>query len=79
MPVLKATDDNDPIPCVKERREEVLRQFCAGLQRRGVFATPHPWFLSLAHTEQDIDKTIEVAAEAGRELREILVRGAASG
>jgi glutamate-1-semialdehyde aminotransferase len=77
MPVLKPTDETDPVPCPKELRDEVLKQFCAGLQRRGVFATPHPWFLSLAHTEQDIDKTIDVAAEAGPDLKEFLVRGAA--
>ena len=52
MPVLKPTDESDPTPCPKELREEVLRQFCAGLQRRGVFATPHPWFLSLSHTRR---------------------------
>lgn len=78
MPVLKPTDEHDPVPCPKELGEEVLRQFCAGLQRRGIFATPHPWFLSLSHTQQDIDRTIEVAAEAGRELKEILARRPAS-
>ncbi|MGQ9649246.1 MAG: aminotransferase class III-fold pyridoxal phosphate-dependent enzyme [Phycisphaerae bacterium] len=77
MPVLKPANETDPAPCPKELRDEVLKQFCAGLQRRGVFATPHPWFLSLAHTKEDIDKTIEVAAEAGRDLKEFLVRGAA--
>ncbi len=78
MPVLKPTDESDPTPCPNELRDEVLRQFCAALQRRGIFATPHPWFLSLSHTPRDIDRTIEVAAEAGRELKQILARRPAS-
>ncbi len=77
MPVLKPADETDPTPCPKELRDEVLKQFCAAIQRRGVFATPHPWFLSLAHTEEDIDKTIDVAAEAACELKHFLARGAA--
>jgi glutamate-1-semialdehyde 2,1-aminomutase len=72
MPVVKATGDDDPVPCRKEFREEALRQFCASLQRRGIYATPHPWFLSLAHTEQDIDHTIEMAGEAAREMKEVM-------
>lgn len=72
MPVVKATGDDDPIPCPKERREEAAREFCAALQRRGVYANPHPWFLCLSHTEQDIDHTIDVAADALREMREVM-------
>jgi glutamate-1-semialdehyde aminotransferase len=72
MPVVKAAGDDDPVPCPKELREEALRQFCAALQRRGIYATPHPWFLCLAHTEQDIDRTIEIAYDAAREMKEVM-------
>jgi glutamate-1-semialdehyde 2,1-aminomutase len=35
-------------------------RFSRGLIVHGVYATPHPLFLSTAHTEQDVDRTLEV-------------------
>lgn len=72
MPVVQATDDNDPVPCPEKLRGQAATQFCAALQRRGIFANPHPWFLSLAHTEKDIDYTIDVAHEAAVEMKEAM-------
>ena len=77
MPVVQATDDDDAVPCPKDLRDEACKQFCAALQRRGIYATPHPWFLSLAHTEQEIDHTIDVAFDAAREMREVMAGVAA--
>jgi glutamate-1-semialdehyde 2,1-aminomutase len=41
------------------------RVFCAAMAERGVYLHPHHnWFLSAAHTEADIDRTLERADEA---------------
>jgi glutamate-1-semialdehyde 2,1-aminomutase len=41
------------------------RVFCAAAAERGVYLHPHHnWFLSAAHTEADIDRTLEVADAA---------------
>jgi glutamate-1-semialdehyde 2,1-aminomutase len=45
--------------------------FCRGLLARGVYPPPsqfEAWFPSLAHTERDIDLTIEAAGETFREI-----------
>jgi glutamate-1-semialdehyde 2,1-aminomutase len=45
--------------------------WCRGLLARGVYPPPsqfEAWFPSLAHTEADIDRTVEAAAEAFAEL-----------
>lgn len=45
--------------------------FCAELCRRGVFAHPHHnWFVSAAHTQKDIDQTLEVADVAFKIVKE---------
>lgn len=72
MPVVQATGDDDPVPCPERLRGEICTQFCAALQRRGIYANPHPWFLSLAHTEADIDHAIDVAYEAAKEAKEVM-------
>ncbi|MFQ5872450.1 MAG: aspartate aminotransferase family protein [Dehalococcoidia bacterium] len=44
--------------------------FRIGLMRRGIWAPPGPKsYVSLAHTEEDIDRTLEAAEEAMRDLR----------
>jgi glutamate-1-semialdehyde 2,1-aminomutase len=44
--------------------------FCHELIRRGVYCTPGgKLYLSLAHTDQDIDRTIEIAAAALQAIR----------
>jgi len=45
--------------------------FCRGLLARGVYPPPsqfEAWFPSLAHTERDIELTVEAAAEVLREM-----------
>jgi glutamate-1-semialdehyde 2,1-aminomutase len=45
------------------------QRFCAAMADRGVFMHPHHnWFISLAHTEEDIARTLEAAQGAFREL-----------
>ena len=48
------------------------QEFSARMAARGVYLHPHHnWFLSCAHEEADIDETVEKAAEAFREVREV--------
>ncbi|HET9719251.1 MAG TPA: glutamate-1-semialdehyde 2,1-aminomutase [Solirubrobacteraceae bacterium] len=45
--------------------------WCRGLLERGVYPPPaqfEAWFPSLAHTEADVEQTLDAAAEAWREL-----------
>jgi glutamate-1-semialdehyde 2,1-aminomutase len=45
--------------------QSLNRTFCAAAAERGVYFHPHHnWFLSSAHTEADIDRTLAVADEA---------------
>jgi glutamate-1-semialdehyde 2,1-aminomutase len=45
--------------------QSLNRPFCAAAAERGVYFHPHHnWFVSAAHTEADIDRTLEVADEA---------------
>jgi len=45
------------------------QEFCAAMADRGVFMHPHHnWFLSLAHSERDIESTLDAADEAFRQL-----------
>jgi glutamate-1-semialdehyde 2,1-aminomutase len=45
--------------------QRLNRVFCAAMGERGVYLHPHHnWFLSAAHTETDIDRTLERADEA---------------
>ncbi len=48
-----------------DRGQKLNRIFCAAMSERGVYLHPHHnWFLSAAHTEGDIDATLERADEA---------------
>jgi glutamate-1-semialdehyde 2,1-aminomutase len=45
--------------------QSLNRVFCAAMAERGVYLHPHHnWFLSAAHTDADIDRTVERADEA---------------
>ena len=45
--------------------QSLNRPFCAAAAERGVYLHPHHnWFVSAAHTEADIDRTLEVADQA---------------
>lgn len=57
------TFDEDPNLFLNQR-------FCAAMADRGVFMHPHHnWFISLAHSEEDIERTLSAAREAFEELR----------
>jgi glutamate-1-semialdehyde 2,1-aminomutase len=65
MPMLKFTDKDEA------KREAVKKAFFTEATARGVLFHPgHCWFLSLAHTESDVDKTLEVARESLKKARE---------
>ena len=73
MPGPVQTGVDDPKnPCPPEFAGKVITEWCASLQRRGVYATGHVWFLSLAHTEADIDQTIAIGADAAKEAMGLL-------
>ncbi|MEE9199549.1 MAG: aspartate aminotransferase family protein [Dehalococcoidia bacterium] len=49
---------------------ELGYRFKTGLMRRGIWAPPGPkMYVSLAHSDEDIDRTLETAEEVMRELR----------
>ena len=51
--------------------QEAYGAFCRGLISRGVYPPAsqfEAWFPSLAHSERDIELTVEAAAEVLREL-----------
>ena len=51
--------------------QQAYGAFCRGLLARGVYPPPsqfEAWFPSLAHSERDIELTVEAAAEALAEL-----------
>jgi glutamate-1-semialdehyde 2,1-aminomutase len=49
--------------------------FAGACARRGVFFHPvHNWFISAAHTEADIDETLDTAGEAFREIQQQFAR-----
>jgi glutamate-1-semialdehyde 2,1-aminomutase len=57
------TFDEDPNLYLNQR-------FGAAMARRGVFMHPHHnWFMSLAHTEADIERSLEAAREAFEAMR----------
>jgi glutamate-1-semialdehyde aminotransferase len=72
-PVETGADDAET-PMTPAYKGRSLTEFCAACQRRGVYVTGHPWFLSLAHTAEDIEHTLSVATDAAREARELIER-----
>ncbi|MBF0224324.1 MAG: aminotransferase class III-fold pyridoxal phosphate-dependent enzyme [Desulfobacterales bacterium] len=64
---LKVTGEPS-LPYLRIVNDESLmlhQQWCAECTKRGAYFTPHHnWFLSTAHTEDDIKKTLEIADEA---------------
>jgi glutamate-1-semialdehyde aminotransferase len=46
-------------------REKLKKAFYTETTKRGILFHPnHCWFLSLAHTGEDLDKTLEVSRES---------------
>jgi len=51
-------------------RHARIKLFCGEAAKRGVYFHPrHNWFLSAAHTEEDIRRTLEVTDEAFAAVR----------
>ena len=58
MPTMTISQDHD---------YTVMRQFCAEMAMRGTFLHPtHNWFLSAAHTDEDLDQALEHAEQSFR-------------
>ena len=52
-----------------QRDMKAYKRFWLGLQERGVRVVPDGlWFVSTAHTEQDIDRTLEAVSESLKEV-----------
>lgn len=63
-----------PIPFMRFSEDPDLflnQKFCGEMTRRGVYLHPHHnWFISYAHTQADIDETLEKARSVFKLLRE---------
>ena len=60
MPVIRFADDPD---------RARIRRWCGLVTERGAYAHPaHNWFVSAAHTETDVERTLEAADAAFRAL-----------
>lgn len=68
MPELMQTD------APPEFAGKVITEWCAAMQRRGFYMTGHCWFISLAHTEADIERTIATGKEAVTDARAAISR-----
>jgi glutamate-1-semialdehyde 2,1-aminomutase len=61
MPYIRITDDESMM---------LHQDWCAECTRRGAYFTPHHnWFLSTAHTAQDIDQTLEIVDDAFKAVK----------
>lgn len=67
-----------PMPGVQATTDKgnALVEFCAGMQRRGIYVTPHPWFLCLEHTDADVERAIDAARGAARDCKERVAQAA---
>lgn len=61
------------LPYLRITNDESLmlhQDWCAESTRRGAYFTPHHnWFISTAHTQKDIKKTLEIADEAFKAVK----------
>jgi glutamate-1-semialdehyde 2,1-aminomutase len=64
LPMLRFSDRDENL------RNGLKKAFYVETTKRGVLFHPnHCWFLSLAHTDEDIDKTLEVARDSVKEAK----------
>jgi glutamate-1-semialdehyde 2,1-aminomutase len=62
MPYLRLTDDESLM---------LHQQWCGECTRRGAYLTSHHnWFVSTAHTDEDIQRTLEIADDAFRAVKQ---------
>jgi len=58
-----------PKPVTDEEDQERVAAWLRGCLARGAYIPPgHPLFLSLAHTEEDIEETIQIMADAAQDV-----------
>jgi len=50
-------------------RKDLHRAFARALTERGVYSITYQWFISAAHTDEDIERTIEIATAALKTLQ----------
>ena len=61
MPYLRITNDESLM---------LHQDWCAECTKRGAFFTPHHnWFISTAHTDEDIKHTLDIADEAFKVIK----------
>ena len=71
-PVLEPVFGRDPIRTYADALNadaRARRQFSVELLRRGIFVSDQKIYLSLAHTREDVDHTLEIAAQAFETIR----------
>lgn len=64
-----------PLPMIKftDKNEKVKQVFFSEVTQRGVLFHPnHNWFLSLAHTEQDVSETLEISEESLKIAKKVI-------
>jgi glutamate-1-semialdehyde aminotransferase len=65
LPLLRFTEKNETL------RESLKKAFYVETTRKGVLFHPnHCWFLSLGHTDEDIDITLEISRSSMRAAKE---------
>ena len=64
MPMIKFTDRDEV------RREALKKAFFSQMSAEGILLHPgHCWFLSLAHTDEDVARTLEAARTSLRKAK----------
>jgi glutamate-1-semialdehyde 2,1-aminomutase len=62
MPSLHITNDETGM---------LHQDWCAECTKRGAYFTPHHnWFISAAHTEEDVKRTLEICDEAFQTIKQ---------
>jgi glutamate-1-semialdehyde aminotransferase len=75
MPTMLQNSTEDILrPMPLNWKGKMFGYFFGALQRRGIYMTGHCWFLSVSHTDADIDETLRITKEAGVETLEMLER-----
>ena len=69
MPELAQADNPPP-----ELDGKVITEWCAAMQRRGFYMMGHCWFISLAHTLEDIERTIAAGDDAVTEALAVIAQ-----
>ncbi len=60
-----------PTPVTDEEDKDRVSAWLRGCLARGAYIPPsHPLFLTLAHTEEDIEETIQIVADAARDVND---------